>query len=69
MREEQINVPEIHCEHCKTSIEGAVKPVSGVRSVEVDIPHKRVTVAYDEQAVHLDQIKTAIEGQGYDIPA
>ena len=69
MREEQINVPEIHCDHCKTSIEEAVKAVSGVEFVEVDVPRKLVRVAYDEQAVHLDQIKTAIEDQGYAIPA
>jgi copper chaperone len=69
MREEQIHVPEIHCDHCKTSIEGAVKAVSGVEFVEVDVPRKFVTVNYDEQAVDLDQIKTAIEDQGYDIPA
>lgn len=69
MREERILVSEIHCDHCKASIEGAVGTVPGVESVLVDIPSKLVTVAYNEQAVGLDQIKTAIQEQGYDVPA
>ncbi len=56
MREERIDVPEIHCDHCKKSIEGAVKAVPGVGFVTVDVPGRLVTVAYDEQAVGLDRI-------------
>lgn len=69
MREDQILVSEIHCDHCKVSIEGAVKAVSGVEFVKVDVPSKLVTVAYNEQAVGLDRIKAAIQDQGYDVPA
>jgi len=69
MREERITVPEIHCDHCKTSIEGAVQAVSGVEFVTVDVPGKLVTVAFNEKAVGLDRIKAAIADQGYDVPA
>ena len=69
MREAQIKVPGIHCDHCKMSIEGAVSAVSGVEFARVDVPGKLVTVAYDDQSVDLEQIKSAIEDQGYDIPA
>ena len=33
-----ISVPEIHCDHCKSSIEGALVPLPGVASARVDIP-------------------------------
>lgn len=69
MREAKINVPGIHCDHCKMSIEGALNAVPGVEFATVDVPGKVVTVAFDDGAVRLDQIKTAIEDQGYDIPA
>jgi copper chaperone len=69
MREEQIPVPEIHCDHCKMSIEGAVQAVPGVESVKVDVPGKQVTVAYNEATVGLDRIKAAIKEQGYEVPA
>lgn len=69
MREDQIPVPEIHCDHCKMSIEGAVQAVPGVEFVKVDVPGKLVTVAYNEETVGLERIKAAIEDQGYVVPA
>ncbi len=69
MREQTIDVPGVHCDHCKMSIEGALQAIPGVESVHVDVPAKRVKVAYDEQSVGLDRIRTAIEDQGYDVPA
>ena len=60
-----LNVPEIHCDHCAHSIEGAVAGLPGVETVKVDIPGRTVDVSYDETAVELDAIVTAIEGQGY----
>ena len=61
-----LSVPEISCDHCKMSIEGAALAVDGVRSADVDIPGKQVTVSYDD-SVTLDIIVTAIEDQGYDV--
>jgi copper chaperone len=31
MTTETIAVPEIHCDHCKRSIEGALRPIGGWR--------------------------------------
>jgi copper chaperone len=69
MREQTIDVPGVHCDHCKMSIEGALQALPGVEFVQVDVPGKRVKVAYDEQSVGLDGIRSAIEDQGYDLPA
>ena len=62
-----ISVPEIHCGHCKASIEGAVRPLAGVTSAAVDVDRKTVEVSYDEPA-DLAAIKAAIEDVGYDVP-
>ncbi len=63
-----ISVPEIHCGHCKSSIEGALQPMAGVSAAEVDVEATNVTVTYDEQAVSRDDIVKAIEDQGYEVP-
>ena len=64
-----ISVPEIHCDHCKHSIEGALTPLPGVRSAQVDIDARTVTVEFDQARVERDQLVAAIEDQGYDVPA
>jgi copper chaperone len=64
-----ISVPEIHCDHCKHSIEGALAPLPGVTSARVDIPARTVTVEVDETVTNRQQLVAAIEDQGYDVPA
>lgn len=61
-----LNVPDIHCGHCKSSIEGAVAELSGVARVEVTIDARTVDVEHDD-SVALDAIVGAIEGQGYEV--
>lgn len=61
-----LSVPDISCDHCKMSIEGAALAVDGVHAATVDIEEKRVTISYDH-SVGLDTIVTAIEEQGYDV--
>lgn len=62
-----LSVPDISCAHCKTSIEGAVAPLAGVDSAEVEIDARTVEVKYDESAVELDAIIAAIDEQGYEV--
>jgi len=66
MTQATISVPEIHCMHCKMSIEGAVAGVSGVDTVTVDVPTATVDVAYDDPAT-MEAIVAAIESQGYEV--
>jgi copper chaperone len=63
--EKTLQVPEVHCDHCKTSLEGAVGQLEGVSRVEVSVPAATIDVAFDEAAVSLDSIKMTIEEQGY----
>lgn len=68
MAQATLSVPEIHCDHCKSAIEGAVSPIDGVRDVVVDIPNRSVRVAYDEPA-NVAAISAAITEAGYDVAA
>jgi copper chaperone len=65
--ETSLSVPEIHCDHCKMSIEGAVGALEGVTSATVDVEARTVTIGYDAPATVQDII-AAIEGQGYEVP-
>lgn len=68
MTTQSITVPEIHCSHCKMSIEEAVSNLAGVQAVEVEIEPRTVNLTYDEGTVGMDEIKAAIEAVGYEVP-
>lgn len=69
MTTDTIHVPEIHCGHCKSAIEGALTPLSGVATARVDIDARTVTVHYDEAVVDRGRLVGEIVDQGYDVPA
>ena len=62
-----LNVPDISCGHCKSSIEGAVNELSGIEHVEVHIDARTVDVSFDEGTLNQATIVDAIEGQGYEV--
>ena len=60
-------VPGVSCAHCRQAIEGEVSTVSGVRSVEVELDSKTVTVTgelLDDGAV-----RAAIDEAAYEVAA
>jgi copper chaperone len=65
MTEVQLQVPEVHCEHCKSSLEGAVGALGGVSAVDVVVADAMINVGFDEKLVTLESIKATIEEQGY----
>ncbi|MBT8166600.1 MAG: heavy-metal-associated domain-containing protein [Acidimicrobiia bacterium] len=67
METKTLSVPDISCDHCKMSIEGATSVLAGVTDASVDIPGKTVTISYETDAVGLDEIVSAIEEQGYEV--
>lgn len=67
MTEATLRVPEIHCDHCKSSLEGAIGDLYGVTAVTVDVPTATISVAYEEP-VTMEAIIAAVEGQGYEVP-
>ena len=64
-----LSVPDISCEHCERTINGALSPIPGVRGVSVDIPGKQVRVEYDENAVTVDRMKTILAEEDYPVAA
>lgn len=65
MTEVLLQAPEIHCDHCKVSIEDAVGALDGVHTVDVAISDATVRVSFDDSRLGLDSIKKTIEEQGY----
>lgn len=61
-----LSVPEIHCDHCKASIEGAVRPLPGVHAVTVDVPTRTVVVDLAPDT-ELAGVERAIVDVGFDI--
>jgi copper chaperone len=59
------SVPGVSCGHCRVAITAEVEQLAGVRSVDVDLDAKCVSVAGDE----LDDaaIRAAIDAAGYDV--
>jgi len=66
MTEVTLNVPDISCNHCKMSIEGAVSELAGVDKVEVAIDDRTVDVIFDSPT-DMDAVVAAIESQGYEV--
>ena len=67
MTSRTLSVPDISCEHCRTSIEGAVGALNGVDSVEVGVNDRTVAVGYDGTDDTFQAIVAAIEEQGYEV--
>ncbi|MBB5174440.1 copper chaperone CopZ [Texcoconibacillus texcoconensis] len=67
MTTKMIQVEGMTCNHCKSSVEGALNNLAGVSKAEVSLEDKNVTVEYDESQVQEQQLKDEIEEQGFDV--
>ncbi len=54
------------CGECKEKIEAALNFEKGVKSSNVNIETKEVTVVYNSQKTDINKIRTAISKPGYD---
>lgn len=64
---QKLNVEGMSCNHCVNAIKGAVQDIKGVKSVDVNLNEKTVTVEYDSDKAKIDYIKEAIEDEGYEV--
>ena len=62
-----IKVEGMTCDHCKMAVTKAVKGVSGVSSVFVNLDEGLVTVDYEPTIANLGSITESIEEAGYDV--
>ena len=60
-------VKGMSCGHCVKAVEGGLGQLEGVEQVAVQLDAGTVAVAYKDGQVTIDQMKAAIEGQGYDV--
>ncbi|UOQ45759.1 copper chaperone CopZ [Halobacillus salinarum] len=62
-----LNVQGMTCGHCESAVKGALNELNGVQAVEVHLDSGKVDVTYSEEKVNQDDMKEAIEEQGYDV--
>lgn len=66
-QETTLKVPDISCEHCVRTINGALGDMAGVASVATDIPSKTVHLRYDPSQVTLAQVAAVLDENGYTV--
>ena len=62
-----LSVPDVSCEHCVKTINGALGKLAGVESVSTDIPSKTVHLRYDPSQVSMDTIEAELDDAGYTV--
>ncbi len=67
MVETTLSVPDVSCEHCVKTINGALGVVSGVEQVSTDIPTKTVHLKYDAGQVSMEKIEEILDDAGYTV--
>jgi copper chaperone len=66
-QETMLNVPDISCEHCVKTINGALGELGGVASVSTDIQTRTVRLRYDPAQVTMEQIEAVLDDAGYTV--
>lgn len=64
MSQTVLKVEGMSCNHCKMNVEKALKALTGVNNVQVDLDNKEVIVTGSADRI---QLANAIEEAGYDV--
>lgn len=67
IQEITLSVPDVSCEHCVKTIDGALGALPGVEAVSTDIPTKSVRLNYDPSKLSVQQIETTLDDAGYTV--
>ena len=62
----KFTVPEISCDHCKSTIVNTLSSIDDIELVEVNIEAKDVTLKSSEE-IDLDLVKSLLDEQGYTV--
>lgn len=62
-----LSVPDVSCEHCVKTVNGALSALPGVESASTDIPTKSVHLRYDASQLSMDQIEMTLDDAGYTV--
>jgi hypothetical protein len=63
-KETILKVPDISCKHCVGTIEGALKGLEGIKSVEIDLKDQTVKVVFEDE-IELEAVVKVINSVGY----
>jgi len=66
-QEALLSVPDISCEHCVKTINGALNELPGVEAVTTDIPTKTVHLRYHPSQISMETIKAVLDEAGYSV--
>jgi copper chaperone CopZ len=58
-------VEDMHCANCAMKIESIEDDLPGIKEVNASYVKQQIIVEYDENAVSVDEIITAIKKMGY----
>ncbi len=67
MIETTLSVPDVSCEHCVKTINGALGALTGVESVSTDSPSKTVLLRYDPTLLSLEMVEAVLDDAGYTV--
>jgi copper chaperone len=67
VQETILSVPDISCEHCVNAINGALRGLPGVETVNTDIPTKTVHLRYDPSQITMVQVEEVLDDIGYTV--
>jgi copper chaperone len=67
VEETHLVVPDISCEHCVKTINGALKGLPGVEAVSTDIPTRTVRLRYDASQLSLEKVESVLDDVGYTV--
>ncbi len=64
-----INVEGMSCNHCKMSVEKALKTLDGVKNAEVNLEKAQVEVSFDSGTIKKEELEKAVKDAGYNVVA
>jgi copper chaperone CopZ len=65
MKKITIKVEDMMCEHCKKTIEDALKKLKGVNSTKVYLDNKSIEIVYNEGILDSNKIEKTILELGF----
>jgi len=69
MRQETVKVEGMTCQHCVQVITEALKNITGLNTVTVDLVKKEVNVEFNENKTTLQNISDKIIEVGFELPS
>jgi copper chaperone CopZ len=67
IQEVVLSVPDVSCQHCVNTINGALGVLPGVEAVSTEIPTKSVHLRYNSAQLSIEQIEATLDDAGYTV--